>query len=122
MRAAPWGFVLAGGLILAALPGCTPKPNQQQLQELDRTCAAADDAERALTNAQRQVSPAESQLAQRRQMEQDRANYLRQVRQNVPTVEQAQQEQRQQEELRRQQLQQQQQQQPPRRGRTRRSR
>jgi len=77
------GLVLVCGLLIGALSSCTPKPNEQQLQQLDRTCAAADDAERALESAQRRLGSTERTLAQKRRTLEERQNYLGQVRTNV---------------------------------------
>ena len=87
MRSGFWGVMLVGGLLLGMLAGCTPKPNEQQLQQLDRTCAAADEAERALEAAQRQLNTVERQLAQKRQALAERQRYLSQVRANLQRME-----------------------------------
>ena len=77
------GLLLACGLLVGALSGCTPKPNQQQLQQLDRACAAADEAERSLESAQRHLGQAERTLAQKRRTLEERQNYLGEVRSNL---------------------------------------
>ena len=87
MQRTPWALILMGGLLLGTIAGCTPKPNEQQLQQLDQTCAAADEAERALQSSQRQLSQVERLLAQKRQALQERQNYLAQVRANLQAAE-----------------------------------
>jgi hypothetical protein len=86
MRRTPWGLILIGGLALTAIIGCTPKPNQQQLQSLDRTCASATDAERAVESTRRQLSDVERQLGQKRQALAERQRYLDEVRANLQAM------------------------------------
>jgi hypothetical protein len=86
MRHVPWSLVLVGGLLLGAVAGCTPKPNQQQLQELDRACPAADEAERAVETARRQLNDVERLLATKRQALGERQRYLNDVRANLQST------------------------------------
>jgi len=86
MRQVPWGLVLIGGLLLGTLVGCAPKPNQQQLQQLDQACANADQAERALETSRRQLNDVERLLAQKRQALAERQKYLNDVRANLQAI------------------------------------
>ncbi len=76
-------ILAAGGLSLSLMAGCTPKPSEQQLQELSRVCAAADEAESSLEQAQRDLTAAERQLAQSRRNLSERETYLQTTRTNV---------------------------------------
>jgi hypothetical protein len=79
-------LVLIGGLALTAVIGCTPKPSQEQLQALDRTCASATDAERALETKRRELSDVERQLGPKRQVLAERQRYLGEVRSNLQAM------------------------------------
>lgn len=86
MRLAPWGLVLIGGLALTAVIGCTPKPSQEQLQALERTCASATDAERSLETKRRELTDVERVLGQKRQALAERQRYLGEVRANLQAM------------------------------------
>jgi len=77
------GLFLVCGLLVVAFGGCTPKPNETQLQELSRACAAADEAEASVESAQRSLNSTERSLAQRRRKLEERQNYQAQVRSNL---------------------------------------
>jgi chromosome segregation ATPase len=83
MQRSLWAAALTGGLLIGLMAGCTPKPSQEQLQELNRVCAAADEAESALDQSRRELSSTERQLTQSRQHLQERQTYLQQVRTSV---------------------------------------
>lgn len=86
MRHVAWCLVLAGGLMLGAVAGCAPKPSQQQFQELDRACAAADGAERALETTRRQLTDVERLLTTKRQALAERQRYIESVRTNLQSA------------------------------------
>jgi TolA-binding protein len=75
--------LVVGGLCLGLAAGCTPKPSEEQLQELNRVCAAADQAESSLEQSRREMTGVERQLAQSRRNLQERQQYLQSVRTNV---------------------------------------
>ena len=79
--------VVDGGLLMGLMAGCTPKPNEEQLQELNRVCAAADEAESALEQTRRDLNSVERQLTSARQSLQERQAYLSNVRQNLVAIE-----------------------------------
>lgn len=79
--------LVAGGLLVGLMAGCTPKPNESQLQELSRVCAAADEAESSLEQARRDLNSVERQLTTTRQTLQERQEYLNSVRQNLVAIE-----------------------------------
>ena len=83
MQRSLWATLLAGGLLVGLMAGCTPKPSETQLQELSRVCAAADESERALEQTRRESNSVERQLAQARQRAQERQGYLQRVRTSV---------------------------------------
>ena len=83
MQRSLWATLLAGGLFVGLMAGCTPKPSEAQLQELSQVCAAADESERALEQTQRGANSTERQLAQARQRLQERQGYLQRVRTSV---------------------------------------
>ena len=83
MQRSFWATLLAGGLLIGLMAGCTPKPSEVQLQELNRVCAAADESESALEQTRRGASAVERQLAQARQRLQERQGYLQRVRTSV---------------------------------------
>lgn len=78
--------LVVGGLALSLAAGCTPKPSEEQLQELNRVCAAADESESSLEQARRELTGVERQLAQARRNLQERQNYLQSVRTNVENM------------------------------------
>ena len=86
MRQVPWGLVLVGGLLLGLVAGCTPKPNEQQIQNLGRACAVADEAERTLESTRRQLTDVERLLATKRQALAERQRYLDNVRTNLQSA------------------------------------
>jgi len=83
MRRSLWAVLATGGLVIGLMAGCTPKPSEEQLQELTRACASADEAESALEQSRRELTGNERQLAQARQTLQERENYLQKVRDNL---------------------------------------
>lgn len=87
MRRLHWVPILAaGGLLLGLMAGCTPKPSEEQLQLLSRTCASAAEAERSANSAQRTLNEAERTLAQKRQTLAERQRYQQQVRANLESM------------------------------------
>jgi|SaaInl4_150m_RNA_FD_contig_41_694703_length_1985_multi_17_in_0_out_0_3 hypothetical protein len=84
MRRLHWSlFLVAGGLLLGSLAGCTPKPSTEQLALLERTCATADNAEAKADATKRDLNAWASSLAQKRQTLKNRQNYQKQVRTNL---------------------------------------
>ncbi len=87
MRRRHWVLSLAlGGLLLGSIAGCAPKPSQEQLQVLRRTCAEAEEAERAANSAKRTLNGEEQQLARKRQALEERQRYQQQVRNNLENM------------------------------------
>jgi septation ring formation regulator EzrA len=58
-------------LILMAFTGCTKYANEQQLQALEETKAAAEAAEKALSDCKSETSSLEGQLAEKKQALED---------------------------------------------------
>jgi cell division protein FtsL len=58
-------------LILMAFTGCTKYANEQQLQALEETKAAAEAAEKALADCKGETASLEGQLAQKKQALED---------------------------------------------------
>jgi septal ring factor EnvC (AmiA/AmiB activator) len=58
-------------LILMAFSGCTKYANEQQLQALEETKAAAQAAEKALTDCKSETASLEGQLAKKKQALED---------------------------------------------------
>ena len=87
MRRLQWiPILVAGGLLAGMMAGCTPKPSEEQLQLLSRTCTEAAEAEHASTAAQRTLNDAERTLAQKRQTLAERQRYQQQVRSNLESM------------------------------------
>ena len=58
-------------LVLMAFTGCTKYANEQQLQALEETKAAAEAAEKALADCKGETASLEGQLAQKKQALED---------------------------------------------------
>ena len=87
MKRLHWSlFLVAGGLLLGSLMGCTPKPSVEQLALLENTCAVAGDAEAKADAAKRDLNAWENTLAQKRQTLKSRENYQSQVRANLKSM------------------------------------
>ncbi|MBN1560930.1 hypothetical protein JW998_11810 [candidate division KSB1 bacterium] len=73
-------------LILMAFTGCTKHANEQQLQALEETKAAAQAAEKALADCKSETASLEGQLAEKKQALEDMKKEQQAVSQRLATM------------------------------------
>ena len=74
-------------LVLMAFTGCTKYANEQQLQALEETKAAAQAAEKALADCKGETASLEGQLAEKKQALEDMKKEQEAVSQRLATME-----------------------------------